>query len=105
MTTSLEKPVIYGRRINCLVGQFDRLVLWLAAPSIAREHVRFQLLRGPHDCHISGCSCGAVHSVQWGTNALKQRGNFCETHLRVLWDKCSSQVAAGQCFWIQDKPN
>ena len=83
-----------------LLELFDRIVVWLSQRSHDREAQRRLSSICRHRCSFGGCQEDAVHWIQWGTSD-KQQGNVCQKHMRETWDKVSSQVQQGCCWWTQ----
>lgn len=51
-------------------------------------------------CDYPECNEAAECNVAWGANE-HQRGNFCQTHIREIWDRTHNQIKAGVGFWMQ----
>ena len=89
--------IIWAQRL------FDRLLIKASEGAIAREAARRRSRLIPRQCEISACQTTAIHFVKWG-RSIDQQGNFCECHLREIWNRVQPQVAAGLCFWVQSLP-
>lgn len=55
-------------------------------------------------CAICENNSQAAFHVRWGTDD-QQVAALCEQHTQEVWETAKNQIAAGVCFWIQEKCN
>lgn len=53
------------------------------------------------NCDWHDCDQPATSRIQWGKDLTNQSGNFCQAHIRELWQTVQPQVLTNVCLWIQ----